>query len=101
MIAGLVAPHSPAYAAGLDQDDEVRQIEDVRVRSADEVSAAIGRKRPGDRLRVAYVDRTGVEKTTTVTLAEDPHVQVILTEAAGTSVTPAQRAFRERWLAGK
>jgi hypothetical protein len=48
---------------------------------------------------VTYVDRTGVEKMTTVGLVEDPHLQVVPIEAEGVALTPAQRTFRERWLA--
>ncbi len=77
MIASLVTFASPAYAAGLDQDDELRQVADSNVRSAEDVFAIVQRYRPGDRLRVTYVDRTGVEKTTTVTLAADPHLDVV------------------------
>ena len=43
---------------------------------AEDVVAAVQRHQPGDRIAVAYVDRTGVEKTTTVTLAADPHLEV-------------------------
>jgi predicted metalloprotease with PDZ domain len=100
-IASLVAAASPAYAAGLDQDDELRQVDDDRVRSPEEVAAVVQRHRPGDRLRVRYLDRTGVEKTTAVTLVADPHLEVVPVEATGAAMTPAQRAFREHWLAGK
>jgi predicted metalloprotease with PDZ domain len=100
-IASLVATASPAYVAGLDQDDELRQVDDDRVRSPEDVVAIVQRHRPGDRLRVRYVDRTGVEKTTTVSLAADPHLEVVPIEATGAAITPAQRAFREHWLAGR
>ena len=32
------------------------------------------------------------------TLAENPHLEVVAVEAAGGSLTPAQRTVRERWL---
>jgi len=98
LIADLVASTTPAYAAGLEQDDELRQVDDARVQSAEDVGAALQRHRPGDRTRVTYVDRTGFEKTTTVTLAADPHLEVVPVDATAAGMTPAQRAFRERWL---
>jgi predicted metalloprotease with PDZ domain len=101
LIADLVAAGAPAYAAGLEQDDEVRQLDDARVRTAEDVAAVFQRHQPGDRVRVTYVERTEVEKTTTVTLAADPHLEVVPVEATGTGMTPAQRSFREQWLAGK
>jgi predicted metalloprotease with PDZ domain len=99
-IAGLVAINSPAYAAGLEQDDELHSVEATRIRSAEDLSAALQRVKPGDAVRVGYSDRTGMEKTTTVTFAEDPHLEVLPVEAAEGSVTSAQRAFRSRWLTG-
>jgi predicted metalloprotease with PDZ domain len=101
LIADFVTANSPAYAAGLDQGDELRQLGDARVHASEDVVAAVQRHRPGDRIEVAYIDRTGVEKTTTVTLAVDPHLEVRPIESTGGTMTPSQRAFRERWLAGR
>ena len=100
-IVALVPANSPAYAAGLEQDDELKQVDGVAVRTYEDLAAALGRRKPADRVRVVYVDRSGSEKTTTVTLAEDPHVGVVAVERTGSALTPAQRAFRERWLAAR
>ena len=86
--------NSPAYAAGLDRDDVVTQIGGDRVASTEEANAAISRRRPGDRVNVSYVDRANMQKTVSVILVENPHVEIV----DAPSVTPAQRAFRERWL---
>jgi hypothetical protein len=48
-----------------------------------------------------YVDRGGVEKTTIVSLAEDPHLEVVPIERTGGNLTQAQRTFRDRWLAAR
>jgi hypothetical protein len=48
---------------------------------------------------VVFVDRTGVAKTASVTLAEDPHTEVVPIE--GAALTAAQKAFRDRWLGAK
>jgi predicted metalloprotease with PDZ domain len=97
-IEDPVPAASPAYAAGLEQDDEVRSVDNVRVRAPDDVSAIIERRKPGDVIRVVYVDRTGMEKATSVTLAERPHLEVVPIEATGGTLTPADRMFRDRWL---
>jgi predicted metalloprotease with PDZ domain len=99
IVAALVDANSPAYAAGLERDDEIRQIDGIRVGSAAEAPSIVSRHKPGDRIRVAYVDRTGVERMTTVALVEDPHLQVVPAETDGSALAPAQRTFRERWLA--
>ena len=101
LVPVLVAATWPAYAAGLEQDDDIRQVDAMNVQSPDDVSNIMQRHQPGERLTVTYVDRTGIEKTTTVILSSDPHVEVVPMETAGMDVTAAQRTFRERWLAGK
>jgi predicted metalloprotease with PDZ domain len=100
-IDELVSPASPAYAAGLEQDDEIRQIDGVKTRSVNDLAAIVQRHKPGDQMRVVYIDRGGVEKTTVVSLAEDPHLEVVPIERAGGNLTPAQRTFRDRWLAAR
>jgi predicted metalloprotease with PDZ domain len=100
-IAGLVPTNSPAHAAGLEQDDELREIDTLKPRGTEDVSAILGRRSPGDRIRVVYIDRTGVEKTTTVTLAEHPYFEVVPVDATGGILTREQRAFRDRWLGAR
>jgi predicted metalloprotease with PDZ domain len=89
-----ITANSPAYAAGLDRDDVVTQIGGDRVSSTEEANAAISRRRPGDRVNVSYLDRANMQKTVSVTLVENPHVEIV----DAPSATPAQRAFRDRWL---
>jgi predicted metalloprotease with PDZ domain len=96
-VAGLVSPAWPVYAAGLDQDDELRQIDRRVIAAPDDVAAALQRHKPGDEVAIVFVDRTRLQKTATVRLVEDPHVNVVPVEASGT-LTPAQRTFRDRWL---
>ncbi|HLB43874.1 MAG TPA: hypothetical protein VJK49_00700, partial [Candidatus Limnocylindrales bacterium] len=97
-IATLVAPTWPIYAAGVDQFDEIRQLDGVRIGSMDDVENVLRRHTPGDRLTMVFVDRTGRPTAGTVTLAEDPHLRVVPMEAEGGALTAAQRAFRTRWL---
>ena len=40
-------------------------------------------------------------KTASITLAEDPHLEVVPVETSGTNLTLTQRAFRDRWLGSK
>jgi hypothetical protein len=54
------------------------------------------RHKPGDTVPIVFVDRMGIPKTASVTLAEDPHVDVVPIEPA--ALTPAQQTFRTRWL---
>jgi S1-C subfamily serine protease len=89
---------SPAYAAGLDAGDVIRQVDGARVATVDDVNSAIARHKPGDRLQVEYVDRTAVPKRIVVTLDEDQRLELLPIESTGGTLTPAQRAFRTAWL---
>src|SRR5205814_2597813 len=100
-VENLVSSTSPAYAAGLELDDTVEQIDGERVSSPDQANAIVARHKPGDRLRVTFVERSGVARTAGVALVEDPHVEVVPLEATGGSLDDAQRTFRDRWLKGR
>jgi len=93
-VTSLVAPTWPIYAAGIDQDDELRQIDGQRIASENDLSAILARHHPGDSVTIVFVDRTGASKSASIRLGEDPHVEVVPVEA----LTPAQQAFRDRWL---
>ncbi len=97
-IGAIVPSNSPAYAAGIDQDDTLVQIAGERVGSPDAVNTALSRHRPGERVPIVFIDRTETTRNASVVLAEDPHVDVVTAESAGAALTPAQRALRDRWL---
>jgi len=100
-VAALVAPTWPIYAAGVDQDDEIQVMGGDRIRSIDDVNAVLRRHKPGDRVEMVFVDRGGAPKTASITLGEDQRREVVPVEAAGGSLTPAQRSFRDAWLGSK
>src|SRR5258708_10992530 len=98
-VAALVPPTWPVYATGLDQDDELQQVDGQRITGDADVVAVMQRHKPGDTASVVFVDRTGIAKTARVTLAEDPHTDVVPVEAG--TLTPEQKSFRDRWLGAK
>jgi predicted metalloprotease with PDZ domain len=89
---------SPLYTAGLDVDDEIREVDGTRIRSVGDVTAVLQRRRPGDVLTVVYADRTGAARSGRLTLGEDPELELVAVEASGGTLSASQRAFRERWL---
>ena len=99
-VAALVAPTWPIYASGLDQDDELQQIDGQHINGDGDVASALARHKPGDTVQVVFVDRTGAARTARVTLAEDPDLEVVLAEHGGT-LTAAQKTFRDEWLGAK
>jgi len=99
-VASLIAQSWPIYAAGIDQDDELQQLDGQRIAGDADVATVLQRRKPGDSIAVVFTDRTGAPKTASVTLGEDPHLEVVPTESTG-RLTTDQRAFRERWLGPK
>jgi predicted metalloprotease with PDZ domain len=93
-VASLVAPTWPIYATGVDQDDEIQQIDGQPIKSENDVTSALAKHKPGDSIAVVFVDRTGSPKTATIRLTEDPHLEVV----PETDLTAAQRTLRDRWL---
>jgi predicted metalloprotease with PDZ domain len=98
-VATLVDPGWPVYTAGLEQDDVVERLDGQRVNTVAELNAVLWKHKPGDRVKLVFVGRSGRAKEATVTLAEDPSIEVVPAETiSGGTLAPAQRAFRERWL---
>jgi predicted metalloprotease with PDZ domain len=100
-VASLVWPNWPAYAAGLEQDDELRQVDGQAIQSEQDLEAVLRRHKPGDRVDIVFTGRTRGERRATVTLAEDPRLEIVPVESSGGTLTAAQKAFRDRWLHGE
>jgi len=98
-VAALVPPTWPIYATGLDEDDELQQIDGQKIAGAADIATVMQRHKPGDTVPVVFVDRTGVAKKASVTLVEDPYTEVVPVDAG--ALTAAQKAFRDRWLGAK
>jgi predicted metalloprotease with PDZ domain len=98
-VGELVPPTWPVYAAGLDEDDAVQQIDGQRIAAASDIATVMQRHKPGDTVTMVFVDRGGTAKTASITLTEDPHTDVVPVEPAG--LTAAQKTFRDRWLGAK
>ena len=100
-IADAPRSDTPAYKAGLDIGDEIREVDGTRVSFPDDVAGVLRRHKPGDTVAVQYVDRTGHLKTTQVMLQEDPVFDLTPIESTGRTLTAAQAAFRTAWLGRK
>ena len=100
-VARSTAYGSPLYEVGIDRGDVIVSVDGSRVASASAIERLLRDKRPGDRVRLVF-RRLGRELEATATLAADPRVELVPAEnAAGVSLTPAQRAFREAWLSSR
>ena len=77
-IGNQQAPGTPAYDAGLEQDDQITELDGKAVTSMQHVGArSLRPHKPGDAIAVTYKRRSGVVQTATITLKEDPAVEAV------------------------
>jgi predicted metalloprotease with PDZ domain len=91
---------SPVYVAGVDRGDELLAFDGVKVTGASRLEDAVQRRRPGDAVRLS-IRRRGDAQELTLTIAEDPRLQLVPVERTGRQLTAAERAFRNAWLGSK
>jgi len=71
LIAGVV-PDGPADSAGLAEGDVITAVGGKGITAPSDISTILLTKKPGSRIAVAYVERSGAKHTATVTLASGP-----------------------------
>ena len=100
-IANLQAPGTPAYDAGVEQDDQITEVEGKAISTLQHLQEAIAARKPGDQLKIAFKRRNGPATTATIRLREDPALEAVLLEDTGAKPTAAQQAFRNAWLGSR
>ena len=93
-ITNLLEWGSPAHAAGLNQGDTILELDGKRVTDGTSLQGVLKAHKPGDRLAVSFRRRDGATGTSTITLAENPSMELIAIE----KLTPEQQRFRDAWL---
>jgi predicted metalloprotease with PDZ domain len=99
-IAAPTVEDTPVYNAGLDHGDDLLAFDGVTVTGPSRLEEAVQRRRPGDTVRVS-IRRRGAAQELTLTIAEDPRLQLVPVERTGRQLSPAERDFRQRWLGSK
>jgi S1-C subfamily serine protease len=66
-----VQPQTPADAAGMQEGDIIRKVNDTTVSTAEQLSGVLRALAPGTKVTIT-VDRSGTEKVFELTLAERP-----------------------------
>jgi predicted metalloprotease with PDZ domain len=89
---------SPAYEAGLAQDDRLALAGGEPVNSTAALQAILDRHGPGGRLPIEIVRRDGSRVSATLALVEDPRLELLTIESTGRALSETQREFRQRWL---
>jgi predicted metalloprotease with PDZ domain len=99
-ITSLTPWGSPIFAAGLDQGDVIIDVAGKAI-APGVLQAAVKARKPGERLTITFKRRGGATGTASITLAEDPALDIVPVESAGGTLTADQKAFREAWLGSK
>jgi predicted metalloprotease with PDZ domain len=94
LVVTQVRRETPAYAAGLNVDDEIIAIDDFRVR-ADQLTQRLDAYKPGDRVTLLVARRDQLLRLP-MTFAEEPPRRWRLD--LDPSATDGQRQQRTRWL---
>jgi predicted metalloprotease with PDZ domain len=100
-LNGPTQTGSPAYIAGLDQEDDLISVAGTTLTSTDDLTNALASHKPGDEVDLVFKRRTGEEVRAKTTLTEDPRLEVVPTEKAGGTLTDAQKRLRDAWLGRK
>jgi predicted metalloprotease with PDZ domain len=96
-ILGSTRIGGPLYQAGLDAGDVITLLDGKPVDSDSAFQALKAAHKPGDRIEAQYQSH-GMSRTTGVTLAEDPRLEVVTFEEAGIPLSDEARKFRDAWL---
>ena len=100
-VAGLVPWESPLYKAGVAQDDQLVTLDGTALTSMANWDEALKRHKPGDRVPLRFVRRSGEIVNTTLVLDEDPRIEIVPAEKTGGILTDDQKRFRESWLSSQ
>ena len=99
-VPGLVNWGTPAFKAGIEEGDVITSADGKAVGSLADWQAAIRAHKPGDSMPVE-LDRHGTKVRTSITLADDPTVEVVTLESTGATLSAAQTSMRDGWLSTK
>ncbi len=88
---------SPLYEAGLDRQDVILDLDGEAISNEDELKRYLRGKKPEQEVQIKF-ETNGIEKTARMTLQQNPQLEVLPVEQAGSQLTAAQTAFRENWL---
>jgi len=99
-VLRVVPSGTPAYEAGLDEDDLIVSVAGHPIRSTESLSALLHGRTPGDVVDVTF-ERRGSSVSGRLRIAEDPSIDIVPAEDAGHIQTDAQRRFRAAWLGSR
>jgi predicted metalloprotease with PDZ domain len=92
--------HGSVYQAGLSADDVILSLDGRPTPDVETARAILDAHAAGDVVPVEWMQR-GQRRSGSMTLVENPALEVVAYEVAGMPVTAEMRAFREAWLGSR
>jgi predicted metalloprotease with PDZ domain len=100
ILSSNTIPGSPLYQAGVDIGDEIQFVDGKPVKTSKEVNDILQSHKQGDVVEVKFRHRDE-QRTTSVTLAQNPSLVVYDFESGGKTLSEEQKSFRMSWLGSK
>jgi predicted metalloprotease with PDZ domain len=100
-VGALVPFDSPLYKAGIEQDDVIQSLAGVDLTTQAQLEDVLGRSKPGQAVPVRFVRRGGEKVEATLTLDEDPRIEIVPVEQTGGSIGAEQKQARSAWLSSR
>jgi predicted metalloprotease with PDZ domain len=97
-VTSLVPFGSPLHKAGVAQDDLIVSLDGTDLGQATPIEQVLARHKPGAGIPIRFVRRGGEPVNGTLTLDEDPRIEIVPVESAGGTLTADQKRFRNAWL---
>ncbi len=97
VVESPVRQGTPLYDAGVERGDHLAQFDGLPIVRATQMDSILATHRPGDRIPMVFIGRGGAREVVLAPV-ENPHLEFLPGEDAGRPPTPAQLAFRQRWL---
>jgi predicted metalloprotease with PDZ domain len=97
-VTSLVPSGSPLHQAGVAQDDLIVSLDGINLAQPATLDEVLARHKPGDVVPIRFVRRAGERVDATITLAEDPRIEIVPLESAGGTPTADQQRFRDACL---
>ncbi|MFC6998441.1 M61 family metallopeptidase [Rufibacter roseus] len=92
--------NSPLYGADLDNGDIILTVEGKKLKDQKTLDELLAKYKPGQKVTVEVM-QDGTKSKKTITLIQDPKLELVPLEKAGQKVTEEAKQRREAWLASK
>lgn len=99
-ISSPVIKETPLYLAGLENGDIITKIDDQEIKDNQALADFLKTKKPTDVVKVSF-ERGEETLSTSLSLANNPAIEVVSFEKEGLTITSAIEAYRKSWLGSK